>query len=100
MGKVFDVIKDRDKDTPLDIHDYMVTHPASTFFMKMEGDGPKYSGIEDGDVLVIDRAVTAKEGNLAVLIEDGILKVEKLSKNNQAEELVLWGTVVGLLRKF
>ncbi len=100
MGKVFDVLKDKPNDRPLDIHDYLVKHPASTFFMKMEGDGPDGSGVSSGDILVVDRAVTAKKGNLAVVIVDGELKVEKFSSKFESEEMSLWGVVVGLLRKF
>ena len=100
MGKVFDVLKDKPNDRPLDIHDYLVKHPASTFFMKMEGEGPEGSGIYAGDMLVIDRAITAKKGNLAVVIVDGELKVEKFSSEVKSEELSVWGVVVGLLRKF
>ena len=99
MGKVFNVLKDKPNDRPLDIHDYLVKHPASTFFMKMEGDGPEDSGVFAGDMLVIDRAITAKKGNLAVVIADGELRVEKLSSKILSEESSLWGTVVGLLRK-
>lgn len=99
MGKVFDVLKDKPNDRPLDIHDYLVKNPASTFFMKMAGDGPEGSGVTAGDMLVIDRAVAAKKGSLAVVIIDGELKVEKLSSKTETEEVSLWGVVVGLLRK-
>lgn len=101
MGKVFDVMKERSEDRPLDIHDYLVKHPASTFFMTMEGSGPEGSGIEEGDVLVVDKAVNAKGGDVVVLIEDGQMKVENFStKNTSSEEVSLWGVVVGLLRRF
>lgn len=98
MGKVFDVMKGGGEERPLDIHDYMVTHPTSTFFMKMEGDGPEGSDIKAGDVLVIDRSLSPKRGSIAVLAVEGELKVEKYLKKE--EETVLWGVVTGILRKF
>lgn len=102
MGKVFDVVKDRPSEASLDIQDYMVRHPASTFFMKVETHGPSDSGIEDGDVIVIDKAVTPKKGDLVVLVEDGDFKIDFFTKTKAptTAELLVWGTVIGLLRRF
>ncbi len=101
MGKVFDVVKDRSTDAPLDIQEYIVRHPASTFFMVMEGDGPEGSDIKRGDVLVIDRSVSPKNGDIAVVTEDGVLNVVCFSKNTTASDaVVLWGLVTGIVRRF
>jgi DNA polymerase V len=98
MGKVFDVMKGGDNDRPLDIHDYMVKHPATTFFFKMDGDGPEGSDIKAGDVLVVDRSLTPKRGSYLIVATEGELKVERFSKK-EAEDKVLWGVVIGLLRR-
>ncbi len=98
MPKVFNVMKGGEEDRPLDIHDYMVEHPASTFFMKMEGEGPEGSDIKAGDVLVVDRSLSPALGDIIVAALDGELKVEKFSKKEE-EEKVLWGVVTGLLRR-
>lgn len=98
MGKVFDVMKEEGKERVLDIHDYLVKNPASTFFLKMESDGPEDAGLKTGDVLVIDRSLSPKEGNIIVVSKEGELKVEYFSKNE--EEQIFWGVMVGLLRKF
>lgn len=97
MARAFNVMKDGDKERSLDIHDYLVKHPDATFFLKMEADGPEGSGIEEGDVLVVDRSLSPKRGSLIVATIDGDLKVEVFLKE---EEQVLWGVVIGLLRKF
>ena len=91
-------MKGGDEERPLDIHDYMVSHPASTFFFKMEGNGPEGSSIEAGDVLVVDRSKTPKPGSLIVAAVEGELVVERFS--NREEEMTLWGVVTGLLRRF
>lgn len=101
MGKVFDVVKDRSTDVPLDIQEYMVRHPASTFFMVMEGDGPEGSDIKSGDVVIIDRSVSPKKNDIAVVTEDGQLRVMFFSKNDASSgEVSLWGVVTGILRRF
>lgn len=98
MGRAFNVMKDGDKERSLDIHDYLVRHPDATFFLKMEREGPEGSNIETGDILVVDRSLDPKRGNLIVLAQEGELRVESFSKND--EEVTVWGVVIGLLRRF
>ena len=100
MAKTFFGVERGDHDEPLDIHDYMVDHKASTFFMKMEGEGPDGTDIKAGDVLVVDRAVLPKKGTVAVVAIDGELRVEVLSGKVMSEDVTLWGVVTGLLRRF
>lgn len=100
MGKVFDVVKGSNKDRPLDVHDYMVKHPASTFFMQMEADGPEGSDVKAGDVIVIDRSISPKKNNLIVITEAGEFRLDFYStKLTQSDEVSLWGVVTGLLRR-
>lgn len=98
MARAFNVMKDGDKERALDIHDYLVKHPDSTFFLKMEGEGPEGSDIEAGDILVVDRSLDPKRGRLTVVAREGELCMENFSKSD--EEITVWGVVVGLLRRF
>jgi DNA polymerase V len=50
----------------LDISRYLVRRPKTTFFMRVEGDSMVGAGINDGDLLVIDRAETARDGAIVV----------------------------------
>lgn len=101
MARAFNVMKDGDKERVLDIHDYLVKHPDATFFLKMEKEGPEGSGIEAGDVLVVDRSLSPKRGRFVVVAEEGELRVQKYSpRTDLGEEMTLWGVVIGLLRKF
>lgn len=85
----------------MDIHDYLVKNPSSTFFLKMENDGPEGSDIKNGDVLVVDRSLTPKPGSIIVVASEGELKVQKhTTKSDLEEEVTLWGVVTGFLRRF
>ncbi len=106
----------------LDINDLVVKHPASTFFVRVEGDSMIGAGIFSGDVLVIDRAIEARDGHIVVAAVNGELVVKRLSLRKTFEgsilELVsendtyapivvgedetcfLWGVVVGSVRQF
>ncbi len=102
----------------LDINDLVVHNPASTFFVRVEGDSMEDVGIFSGDVLVVDRAVEAKVGRIVVAAVNGEMVVKRFAKvdgrqalvsENQAyapiflgedEECYLWGVVVGSVRQF
>lgn len=102
----------------LDINDLVVKNPASTFFVRVEGDSMEGIGIFSGDVLVVDRAVDAKVGKIVVAAVNGELLVKRLaniegrpalvSENDQygpiflgdGEECFIWGSVVGSVRTF
>ncbi len=102
----------------LDINDLVVKNPASTFFVRVQGDSMIGAGIFNGDVLVIDRSKESKDGVIVVAAVNGELVVKRLSiKGNQHllvsenenyapiivgedEECFIWGVVVGSVRQF
>lgn len=49
-------------DKRLDLNEHLISHPAATFFVRAVGDSMLGSGIHDGDLLVVDRAVEAQVG--------------------------------------
>lgn len=102
----------------LDINDLVIEHPASTFFVRVSGDSMEGAGIFDNDVLVVDRAVEAKEGKIVVAAVYGEMVVKRLEKTrdglalvseneayapilvSESEDVFVWGVVVGSVRIF
>lgn len=102
----------------LDINDLVVHNPASTFFVRVEGDSMEGAGIFSGDVLVVDRSIEQKQGKIVVAAVNGELLVKRLSKIDgqpvllsendhyapiylgDDEECFVWGVVVGSVRTF
>lgn len=102
----------------LDINDLVVKHPASTFFVRVEGDSMTGAGIFSGDVLVIDRSLTPKDGSIVVAAVYGEMLVKRLKARGSIYDLVsenpdfgpvevsgnddcvIWGVVVGSVRQF
>jgi DNA polymerase V len=66
----------------LDITKYLVKHPAATFYVRVSGDSMIGAGIHSGDVLVVDRSLEAKSGNVIVAALDGDLTVKRLYQKN------------------
>lgn len=60
----------------LDVNDLVVPHPISTYFMRVEGNSMHGACIDDGDIIIVDRAITATHNKIIVarLGEDFTLK--------------------------
>jgi DNA polymerase V len=102
----------------LDINDLVVRNPASTFFVRVEGDSMIGAGIFSDDVLVVDRSIVPKDGSIVVAAVYGELVVKRLRLRGETHELIseneayppisisenedcfVWGVVVGSVRQF
>ena len=72
----------------IDLHDYVVQHPSATFFVRVQGDSMLGAGIHEGDILVVDRSLEAREGSIVIAVLDGDLTVKRLRRRNGRVELV------------
>jgi len=63
---------------PLDLNRHLIPHPAATFFVKVKGDSMIGAGIHSGDLLIVDRAVTAIHNSVIIAVLDGDLTVKRL----------------------
>jgi DNA polymerase V len=61
----------------LDLNELCIKHPAATFFVQVSGDSMKNTGIYDGDILVVDRALEARHGNIIVAALNGEFTVKE-----------------------
>lgn len=78
-----DHIEDR-----IDLHDYVVRHPQATFFVRVQGDSMINAGIHEGDILVVDRSLEAREGSIVIAVLDGELTVKRLKRKGNVVQLV------------
>ena len=62
----------------LNLHEYMVQHPASTFFVRCGGDSMTQAGISPGDLLVIDRSLAPKSESIIVAVINGEFTLKRL----------------------
>jgi DNA polymerase V len=66
----------------LDLNEYLVKHPAATFFVRVDGDSMLGAGIRSGDILIVDRSLEADDGRVVVAVIDGEFTVKRILKNN------------------
>ena len=109
--------EDHVEDT-LDLNEYMVQRPDTTFMLRVEGESMKNAGIMPNDIIVVDRSLKASHKKIVIAAIDGELTVKrlyhrgglvKLLPENPAypeieleseSDLVIWGVVIGSFRRF
>ena len=62
----------------IDLNSEIVKHPAATFYGRVSGDSMIGEGIEDGDLLVIDRSLEPENGDLAVCCVEGEFTLKRI----------------------
>lgn len=72
----------------INLHDELVHHPVSTFFIYVHGDSMKDAGILDGDLLVVDKSLEPKHGMVVVAIFNGEFTVKYFHKRHTRVVLV------------
>lgn len=66
----------------IDLNQVLVMHPASTFYAIVEGQSMEGEGINDGDLLVIDRSLTPEENDVVLCFLNGDFTLKKIAKQN------------------
>jgi len=65
-------------EEPINLNEELVENPLATFFCRVSGDSMQDIGIYDGDLLVVDKSSTPKDGSIAVCYIDGEFTLKKI----------------------
>ncbi len=71
----------------LDLNQLCIQHPAATYFVRARGESMIGAGIDDGDILVVDRSLTAVNGSVIIASIEGEFTVKRLFKRGNVVEL-------------
>jgi DNA polymerase V len=95
-----------------------VQNKPATFLFTVKGDSMTGASIEEGDKVIVDRALNPKHNDIVVAVVDGEYTLKRLYKykgrielraENTAyppiefkdgNELLVWGVVVGVVRRY
>lgn len=72
----------------LDLNDRCITNPPATFFFTVAGESMVGAGIFPGDLLIVDRSITPKSGNIVVVDVNGEWMVKRLQMKGQQVKLL------------
>ena len=70
------------QEQPLDLNELLVKRPAASFFVRVQGDSMTGAGIQDGDLLVVDRSLRPASGDIIIACVDGDFTVKTLRLGN------------------
>ena len=77
----------------LDLNDILIKHPEATFLMRVAGAAMRDAGIDDGDLVLVDRAITPAHGHVVIAVVEDEFMCRRLSR--QGTDLRLQGTSAG-----
>jgi DNA polymerase V len=107
-----------DLEDEIDPIAWVVRHPTSTFWWRVEGDCLWDAGIRDGDLIAVDRAGKRRVGRAVLAVVDGAVTAKILRKrdgryylapaNSQGgypeialtPESEIWGVIAGVVRRY
>lgn len=100
----------------MSLDEYLISNPEATYLLKVEGDSMIDAGIHPGDLVLIQRNLTAKQGDIVVACVDnewtlkyfektgGKVRLLPANKKYQPivpqEELTIAGVVIANVRKY
>lgn len=73
---------------PVDIAQLLVRHPQATFLLRASGISMRDAGINDGDLLVVDRAIRPQPGHIVCAVVDSNFTVKYLQRRHGQFRLV------------
>ena len=105
------------KEIRISLDRELVKNKEATFYAKVSGDSMVGAGLDDGDLLVIDRSLNPENGKIAVCVLDGEFTVKRIKKEKsklylipenkkykpielkEENELIIWGIVEYVIKK-
>tara|TARA_B110000879_G_scaffold194908_1_gene263142 strand:- start:13 stop:447 length:435 start_codon:yes stop_codon:yes gene_type:complete len=105
------------KETRISLDRDLVKNKEATFYARVSGDSMVGAGLDDGDLLVIDRSLSPENGRIAVCLVDGEFTVKRIKKEKnklylipenkkyktmeikEENELIIWGIVEYVIKK-
>ena len=77
-----------DLNGTLDLNRLCISHPAATYFVRARGDSMVGAGIDDGDILVVDRSITPTNRRIIIASVNGEFTVKRFEKTSTRMRLL------------
>jgi DNA polymerase V len=68
-------------DRSLDLNEFLIKHPSATYFVRVEGTSMIGSGINPGDILIVDRALEPSDSSIVVAVLNGEFLVKRFKRD-------------------
>lgn len=102
--------------TRLDLNDIFIKNQQATFLMRVAGDSMHDAGIDDGDIVLVDRAITPAHGHVVIAVVEQEFVCRRLARQGaslslsatdpavadihprEGQEFQLWGVVTTVVK--
>ena len=102
----------------IDLMKELVRHPQASYLLRIRGDSMRDVGIFDGDVVLVDKAITPRSGQVVVAVVDGEFTCKSLQLRaghiqlkaanpsypdilpTDGQTIEIWGVVVAAIKQF
>jgi len=102
----------------IDLNQHLIRHPAATFFVRVSGDSMTGAGIQNGDLLIVDRAAECTNGCIVVARIHDEFTLKRVRKEGhrvflmpenknyppievtEGSDFEVWGRVTGSVREY
>ena len=81
----------------IDLNDALIENPSATFYVRVIDNSFSEFSIVEKDVLIIDKSLTPKNNQLAVITIDGGFQITKIDLKSK-EEIQLWGVITYIIK--
>ena len=104
-------------ENSIDLNMALCKNPLATFYIKVKGNSMIDAGINDNDVLVVDRSLEPQNNKIAICFIDGEFTVKRIHleqdclylmpenpnyppiKVTEENQLIIWGIVTYVIKK-
>tara|TARA_B100001248_G_C27308028_1_gene420472 strand:+ start:310 stop:732 length:423 start_codon:yes stop_codon:yes gene_type:complete len=104
------------KETRISLDKELVKNKEATFYARVSGDSMVGGGLDDGDLLIIDRSLNPENGKIAICFIDGDFTVKRIKKEKdkfylipenkkykpielkEENEFLVWGVVTFVIK--
>jgi len=104
-------------DITIDLNKELIKNPSSTFLGRVKGLSMKDAGINDQDILIIDKSLAPRNGNIAVCYIDGEFTLKRINikekeihlmpvntdfqpiRVTEDNDFLIWGVVTYVIKK-
>jgi DNA polymerase V len=105
------------EETKISLDSFLVKNKEATFYAKASGNSMIGAGIDDGDILVIDRSLEPNDNKIAICFIDGEFTVKRIKITDgklflqpendsykpievkEENEFMIWGIVTFVIKK-
>ncbi|WP_299669591.1 S24 family peptidase [uncultured Polaribacter sp.] len=81
----------------IDLNDALIENSSATFYVRVVDDSFRDFDIFEKDVLIIDKSLTPKNNQLAVIIKEGTFQILRIDTNSK-EEIQFWGVITYIIK--